>query len=245
VSDSARPAPVVSLPQTLAGAGAAVTAAVAGSTLGVAGTFIGAAVASVVSTVAAALYGRSLQRASERIATKGLPVPKPTLARTSASRGSAAQTSELRSGADDIGDPGESSSSRFSMPRKRLALVAAALFVSTIGIVTVAEVALGRPISAAISGNEAGGTSLGQLGRGNVGAPEPAAPRSTQPSESGTAPAPAGTSPSPGTRSPAPSPGTSTSDGTSGDAEPTSPAEEPAESGTGGTGGTGGTTTTE
>jgi len=53
--------------QVMAGALAAVTAALLGSTLGVAGTVLGAGLASVVSTVGAALYLRSIQRTGQGV----------------------------------------------------------------------------------------------------------------------------------------------------------------------------------
>jgi Na+-driven multidrug efflux pump len=56
----------VRISQVLAGALAAVTAALLGSTMGVAGTVVGAALASVVSTVGGALYLRSIKRPARR-----------------------------------------------------------------------------------------------------------------------------------------------------------------------------------
>jgi hypothetical protein len=55
--------------QVLAGALAAVTAALLGSTMGVAGTVVGAGLASVISTVGGALYLRSIQRTKEGVRT--------------------------------------------------------------------------------------------------------------------------------------------------------------------------------
>lgn len=52
----------VRISQVLAGALAAVTAALIGSTMGVAGTVVGAGVASIISTVGGALYLRSIER---------------------------------------------------------------------------------------------------------------------------------------------------------------------------------------
>jgi hypothetical protein len=54
--------------QVAAGALAAVTAAVLGSTLGIAGTVLGAGIASVVSTVGASLYLRSIRGVHARVA---------------------------------------------------------------------------------------------------------------------------------------------------------------------------------
>jgi hypothetical protein len=55
--------------QVLAGALAAVTAALIGSTMGVAGTVVGAGLASMISTVGGALYLRSFQRTKEGVRT--------------------------------------------------------------------------------------------------------------------------------------------------------------------------------
>jgi hypothetical protein len=53
--------------QVLAGALAAITAAVLGSTMGVAGTVVGAGLASMVTTVGGALYLRSIQRTKQGV----------------------------------------------------------------------------------------------------------------------------------------------------------------------------------
>jgi hypothetical protein len=55
--------------QVLAGALAAVTAALLGSTMGVAGTVVGAGLASIVSTVGGALYLRSIERTRQSVRT--------------------------------------------------------------------------------------------------------------------------------------------------------------------------------
>ena len=59
----------VRISQVLAGALAAVTAALIGSTMGVAGTVVGAGVASIVSTIGAVLYQRSIERTTESVRT--------------------------------------------------------------------------------------------------------------------------------------------------------------------------------
>jgi hypothetical protein len=63
----------LSIPQLLAGALAAASAAVAASWLGVAGTLTGAVVASIVVSVSSALYKHSLERSSQVI-RENLPV---------------------------------------------------------------------------------------------------------------------------------------------------------------------------
>jgi len=59
----------VRISQVLAGALAAVTAALLGSTMGVAGTVVGAGLASIVSTVGGALYLRSIERTRDSVRT--------------------------------------------------------------------------------------------------------------------------------------------------------------------------------
>jgi hypothetical protein len=61
--------------QVLTGGLAAITAALLGSTLGVAGTVLGAGVASVVTTIAASVYLRSLQRVRVRVAGTQVDTP--------------------------------------------------------------------------------------------------------------------------------------------------------------------------
>ncbi len=68
----------LSFKQLLAGAAAAVTAAVLGSRLGVAGTLIGAALASSVSMIAAAVYSHSLATAAYKV--KGARAQSDTVA---------------------------------------------------------------------------------------------------------------------------------------------------------------------
>src|ERR671916_808240 len=67
MQDQAKTTVPLSVVQVLAGALAAVSAAVVASTFGLAGTLLGAAVTSVVATVAGALYTHSLERARARI----------------------------------------------------------------------------------------------------------------------------------------------------------------------------------
>jgi hypothetical protein len=59
----------IRISQVVAGALAAVTAALVGSTMGVAGTVVGAGLASVISTVGGAVYLKSIQRTKESVRT--------------------------------------------------------------------------------------------------------------------------------------------------------------------------------
>lgn len=69
-TEEKKPAGGLSLPQIMAGALAAATAAILGSFLGVIGTIGGAAAASVISTVGAALYQRSLERTRDAVKSR-------------------------------------------------------------------------------------------------------------------------------------------------------------------------------
>jgi hypothetical protein len=77
---SQRPAPDLSVNKVLAGAGAAVTAAVIGSFFGVAGTVLGAAIGSVASTVATSLYELSLNTTRDRIRARLIAGGNPDVA---------------------------------------------------------------------------------------------------------------------------------------------------------------------
>lgn len=70
-------APDLTLSKVLAGAGAAVTAAVLGSFFGTGGTITGAALGSVASTIATAVYQRSLDRTQQTIAARLHPPRDP------------------------------------------------------------------------------------------------------------------------------------------------------------------------
>ncbi len=63
--------------QVIAGALAATTAALLGSTLGIAGTVLGAGIASVVSTVGAALYLRSIRGVVAKVPQPERPIRRP------------------------------------------------------------------------------------------------------------------------------------------------------------------------
>jgi hypothetical protein len=82
----------LSLPQILAGALAAASAAYASSWLGVTGTVIGAAVMSAVASIASVLYGRSIEHSSERLRAA---MPMRSLASVGAASGAVGDTAVL------------------------------------------------------------------------------------------------------------------------------------------------------
>lgn len=168
--------------QILAGALAAVTAAVLGSTMGVAGTVAGAGFASVVTTVGGALYLRSIQRTRQGVRT----VRDMVVARAGVT--SVTLVEEERDTGDDTGtdtkDDGESADQPAGRRRLRWPVLIAAsvlAFVTGMLVVTGVEWVRGGPLS----GGE--GTTVGGIvrtqpdgGPGRDDAP-PATPESSMP----------------------------------------------------------------
>ncbi len=147
--------------QVLAGALAAITAAVLGSTMGVAGTVIGAGLASVISTVGGALYLRSIQRTGQGVRS----VRDKVVARAGTTRVTLLDEQprpEAQEGDADAGD-GE------RPPQERRlrwpALVAASVLAFAIGmlVITGVEWLRGEPLS----GGE--GTTIGRIVRDGPG----------------------------------------------------------------------------
>jgi hypothetical protein len=155
--------------QVLAGALAAVSAAVIASLFGVAGTVVGAAVASVVSTVGAAIYSDSLRRthaglrrAHGRVLRRGQPG-----SRSAGAGGLPPLPARL--------DPRRSPARRWRR-RSILAVTAVGVFLFALGVVTVVELIGREPMSALVGGSgHAGETTIGTLAEGiGGGQPGPA-----------------------------------------------------------------------
>ncbi len=152
----------LSIPQLLAGALAAASAAVAASWLGVAGTVLGALVASVVVSVSSALYKHSLERSSQVI-RETLPVlPE----RPRGANG--ASTAETLPPTAPVGlerrSPG-ATSARASR-RVRWGVVAVSTVVTLVvglGMLTALETVLGRSVSSLTGSDGDGGTTVGRL----------------------------------------------------------------------------------
>ncbi|MDT5030737.1 MAG: hypothetical protein QOC94_908 [Actinoplanes sp.] len=193
----------ISIPKILAGALAAVCAAVVGSFLGVAGTLIGAAVASVIGSVGTEIYERSLKHGARKLQTLA-----PTFIKAPAAVGTpavAAATSEDDLPSHTVPEPARSQQIRWG----RVAAAAGTVFVLSMAGIWLAEKGLGEPIAAAVgaSGNTSG-TTLGNVGKPSVAKPQPApvstptagpsggatnAPASPTPSANSITTAPAGT----------------------------------------------------
>ncbi len=149
--------------KTIAGALAAVSSAVLLSTLGAAGTIIGAALGSVVATVGGALYSQGLVRSRQRL------VQVPTVARRRVGTDPDGTRRDRVVVAVGPADPGWRE--RFRMlPWRRISLVAAALFVATLVVITAFELAAGKPVSSMTGGSDGDGrTTFSRLGGGSGG----------------------------------------------------------------------------
>jgi hypothetical protein len=195
--------------QVLSGALAAMSSAVLLSTVGVAGTIIGAAIGSVVATVASALYSHYLAVSKARLSeAQTAAFTRVSRARSSV-RGAAADlhhqrrragreleqaAQELDHAETELRDGEQPTAVRWKellagLPWKRIALVAAALFVAVMIVITAFELLTGRALSTYTGGSHTGPrTSISGLtgGSGGQQTPGPSAPTSTA---SPTAPA--------------------------------------------------------
>lgn len=174
--DAPPPPKLIRFPALTASVLAAITTAVLGSFIGTAGTLAGAGLASAVGGVATALYERGIERAAARARTRRTGRPASPQAR--------ARTRKLASRKIVV----------------RSAATAAGIAVVTLGVLTAAEYAAGRPVSAIVQGTH--GTGLSVTGGGNAPPPAPAPARtgiapSATPATSSMTTAPPGTVMSP------------------------------------------------
>lgn len=193
--------------KTIAGALAAVSAAVLLSTLGAAGTIIGAAVGSVVATVGGALYSQGLARSHERMALASRAARRKVgIARAEVRRASRQQGDDQAIDADltqaeerldeakeDLDAVAEepvdlSWRERFVMlPWKHIALAAAGLFAVTVLTITVFELVAGQTVSSITGGTDGGGgTTITRIGGRSDPSRQPSPTDQTSPTDHGT-----------------------------------------------------------
>lgn len=196
--------------QSIAGALAAVTSAVLLSTVGVAGTVIGAALGSIAVTLGSAVYSYYLRVTKERVGTVAQAATRIGQAHgrvREASRevaaGDPGAQDELSRADSDLQEArvlvDEEQSAKpdwrevlAGLPWKRIAVVAAALFVAAMALILAFELITGRAVSSYTGGSDSHQRSsipgLGGGGGGND--PQPTGPgqgtSSTLPSDSGT-----------------------------------------------------------
>jgi hypothetical protein len=183
----------IDITKTLAGALAAVCAAVVGSFLGVAGTLVGAAVASIIGSLGTEIYQRSIDRGTKKLQTLA-----PTFIKVPAAVGTPAveAATEEESPSHTVpveSSPGEATSAAAGPARQlrwsRIAMAAGVLFVLAIGSLTAVELLAGKSVASMVGHSTSGTTTVSSVtdrGRNADEAPAPAT--SEAPSEDATTP---------------------------------------------------------
>lgn len=151
----------IDIPKTLAGALAAVCAAVLGSFLGVAGTLVGAALASIVGTVGTEIYHRSIKKGTEKLSEIA-----PTFVRAPAAVGTpdvAAATEEDK--------PSETvpEAQRGGIRWKRVALITGAVFVLAMIALLAVELLAGKSMASLVGHDSGGRTTFSSVVTGDGG----------------------------------------------------------------------------
>lgn len=210
MTDDDKPRLEIDWLRTLAGALAAVSSAVLLSTLGAAGTIIGAALGSVVVTIGSALYSQGLARSRYRLAkAQTVALRKVGIAQAEVRRASRHQgddraveghldhadvrLAEARRDLDAaVQEPATLGwGERLALlPWKRIALLAAGLFVVVVVAITAFELVAGRSVSSYTGGTSgSGGTSITHVtGGGPAGEPAQQESPTPSPSTSPTSP---------------------------------------------------------
>jgi hypothetical protein len=188
----------VNIPKTIAGALAAVCAAVVGSYLGVAGTLIGAAVASIIGTVGTEVYERSITRGGKKLQTLAAPV---------FIKAPAAVGTPPVAAATEEDSPSHTVPPKQQINWRRVSLVAAAAFLLAMGSLTVVELFTHKSVASMVGNDTKAGSTVGGLFHpgtvSNTPAPTPStSPSSASPTEN-TAPAIAPTTTEPASPEPA------------------------------------------
>jgi hypothetical protein len=158
----------IDVSKTIAGALAAVCAAVIGSFLGVAGTLIGAAVASIIGSVFTEIWARSIKRGGAKLSQTVAPAFIKAPAAVGTPEVAAATEDELPSHTVP-------ESPKPQIHWKRVWLIAGAVFVLAMGSLTAFELISGKSVASAV-GNSTGATSTvgGLLNPGSGKATTPA-----------------------------------------------------------------------
>jgi hypothetical protein len=179
ISEEQGKRPDISVIQVVAGALAALTAAVLASTFGVEGTITGAAFGSVVATVGGAWYGWSLERTHHRLrpkveniasnarskADKDQPANRTVTSVAPTSPTGAEPDQQGKAGGAErgpgIGHTFEETAELRRKPRwLTLGLAAFGAFVIAMAAITVYEVITGKPVSAQVGGSDVSGTTI-------------------------------------------------------------------------------------
>jgi hypothetical protein len=220
----------LSVVQVVASALAAVSSAVLLSTVGVAGTLIGAAVGSVIATVAGAVYTYSLQASRERVAAAAQIAAMARSNLTRRSEGGAQDTQQVTARPEAAPGDADRPAWRTALAGlnwKRVAALAAGVFLAAMVAIVAFELVAGRPVSTYTGGTSKDSSSRTTLGGGSSekSKQEPSSDGSATPSDDATAD-------SSDEATPSEEPSEETSEEVTPSAEPTPeeeiPSEEPA-----------------
>jgi hypothetical protein len=163
----------IDITKTVAGALAAVCAAVVGSFLGVAGTLAGAAIASIVGSLGTEIYARSINRGKTKLQTLA-----PTFVKAPAAVGTpeVAAATEEDSPSHAVPEELKTDTPRRTIHWKRVALAAGVLFVLAMGSLTMVELVAGRSVASMVGNNSSGTTTVSSVtgGGGQHQTPAPA-----------------------------------------------------------------------
>jgi hypothetical protein len=153
----------LSIPQLLAGALAAASAAVAASWLGVAGTVTGAVVASIVVSVSSALYKHSLERSSQVI-RETLPVlPVLPDRYRNAHPASPTETTMIDGTPPTKAARGASPVNPRAIRWGLVAVTALLTLIAGFGILTAVEAVMGRSVEQLTHNDSGGGTTVSRI----------------------------------------------------------------------------------
>jgi hypothetical protein len=146
----------IDVSKTIAGALAAVCAAVIGSFLGVAGTLVGAAVASIIGSIGTELWAKSLKHGGKKL--------QETVAPTFIKAPAAVGTPDVAAATEDE-SPSHTvpETPRRQVRWKRVWLVAGAVFVLAMGSLTVFELVSGKSVASAVGNSTSARSTIGGL----------------------------------------------------------------------------------
>jgi hypothetical protein len=168
----------IDIPKTIAGVLAAVSAAVIGSFLGVAGTLAGAAVASIIGSVGTEIYQRWIDRGSKKI--------KSTFVAAPAAVGTPPVAAQYGQSDNLYGRPVKERRDPRKLRWGRAAIVAAALFVLAMALLTAFELVTHKSLADAVGNGSGKRTTIGSFLTGNEKrqGPAPESSPSPEPSDS-------------------------------------------------------------
>ncbi|MEV6488939.1 hypothetical protein AB0M20_09945 [Actinoplanes sp. NPDC051633] len=160
----------IDIPKTLAGALAAVCAAVIGSFLGVAGTLVGAAVASIIGSVGTEIYNRSIRKGTQKLQTLAPAFVKaPAAVGTPEVAAATDEDSPSHTTAEGSPTAAEADPAVGGQPARRqvrwkpILIGTALIFFLSMGAILAVETLAGQSIASITGNDNKGGNTLSHL----------------------------------------------------------------------------------